>query len=173
MGPALKGRDILTVQDFSVEEMNFIFAGTTDLKLRLKRGELYEPLKGKTVALVFENRSTRTRASFEVAVAQLGGHPMYIWHETAQTARGEPIKDAVRVWARYCDAIVLRALELYKGHERVLEYAKYADVPVINACTDLHHPCQALSDIVTILEKKGKLRGLKVTYSGAVGHGAG
>lgn len=173
MPSKFKGRDIITLQEYTAEEIWCILYTTRELKNRAKIGDLPELLRGKVVALVFENRSTRTRASFEVGVAKLGGHPMYIWSETAQTARGEPVKDAIRVWDRYADAIVLRALEPYKGHERILEYAKYADVPVINASTDLHHPCQALADLMTIWEKKGVLNGLKLAYTGIVGHGAG
>jgi len=173
MPSRFKGRDMITLQDYTAEEIWNILYAARDLKNKSKIGDLPELLKGKVVALVFENRSTRTRASFEVGVAKLGGHPMYIWSETAQTARGELVKDAIRVWDRYVDAIVLRALEPYKGHERILEYAKYAEVPVINASTDLHHPCQALADLMTIWEKKGTLNGLKLAYNGIVGHGAG
>jgi ornithine carbamoyltransferase len=173
MPPTFKGRDMITLQDYSGEEIWRILYTARELKNREKIGDLPKILEGKVVALIFENRSTRTRASFEAGVAKLGGHPMYIWIETAQVARGEPVKDAIRVWTRYAEAIVLRALEPFKGHERLLEYAEYADVPVINASTDLHHPCQALADFMTIWEKKGTLRGLKLTYSGIVGHGAG
>ena len=173
MPPTFKGRDMITLQDYSGEEIWRILYTARELKNREKIRDLPKILEGKVVALIFENRSTRTRASFEAGVAKLGGHPMYIWIETAQVARGEPVKDAIRVWTRYADAIVLRALEPFKGHERLLEYAEYADVPVINASTDLRHPCQALADFMTIWEKKGTLRGLRLAYSGVVGHGAG
>mgnify|MGYP001821485126 CR=1 FL=1 len=173
MPSTFKGRDMITLQDYSGEEIWRILHTARELKNRDKIGDLPKILEGKVVALIFENRSTRTRASFEAGVAKLRGHPMYVWMETAQVARGEPSKDAVRVWTRYADAIVLRALEPFEGHERLLEYAELADVPVINASTDLHHPCQALADFLTIWEKKGTLHGLKLAYSGIVGHGAG
>ena len=173
MPSTFKGRDMITLQDYSGEEIWRILYTARELKNRDKIGDLPRILEGKVVALIFENRSTRTRASFEAGVAKLRGHPMYIWMETAQVARGEPSKDAIRVWTRYADAIVLRALEPFEGHERLLQYAEFADVPVINASTDLHHPCQALADFMTIWEKKGTLRGLKLAYSGIVGHGAG
>jgi ornithine carbamoyltransferase len=173
MPTTFKGRDMITLQDYSGEEIWRILHTARELKNREKIGDMPRVLEGKVVALIFENRSTRTRASFEAGVAKLRGHPMYIWMETAQVARGEPPKDAVRVWTRYADAIVLRALEPFEGHKRLLEYAELADVPVINASTDLHHPCQALADFMTIWEKKGRLAGLKLAYSGIVGHGAG
>ena len=173
MQAGLRGRDLITLHDYNKEEIWEILNTARYLKRMAKVNNLPKLLDGKAIALVFENKSTRTRASFEIGVARLGGYPMYIWSETAQTSRGEPVKDAVRVWDRYVDGIVLRALEPNKGNYRILEYAHYADVPVINASTDLHHPCQALADLLTIWEKKGRLDGLKLAYTGMIGSGGG
>jgi len=171
--PRFKGRDMITLNDYTGEEIWDILHATREMKARFRMGELPQILKGKVVALIFENRSTRTRASFETGVAMLGGYPMYIDIGTTQIARAEPLKDAVRVWDRYVDGIVLRALDPYKGHQRLQEYAHYAGIPVINASTDLSHPCQALADFTTMWEKKGKLEGLKIAYTGIWGHGSG
>jgi len=135
---------------------------STFLKEKQKKGELYRPLDGFTAALIFEKPSTRTRVSFEVGVYQLGGHGVYMDTKGSQLGRGEPIKDTARVLSRYVDLIVIRTY----GQERVLELAKYSDVPVINALTDEEHPCQVLADIFTIWEYKRELKGLKVAYVG-------
>jgi ornithine carbamoyltransferase len=122
-----------------------------------------KPLAGpRAVALIFEKPSTRTRMSFEVAVAELGGHPIYVDTRTTQLGRGETIEDTARVLSRYVSAIVVRTF----GQDRIEALAAAADVPVINALTDLSHPCQALADLMTIREHKGGLAGLTLTYLG-------
>ena len=112
--------------------------------------------------MIFEKPSTRTRVSFEVAIYQLGGHPIYLSPKELQLSRGETLKDTAQVLSRYLDGIVIRTF----SHEIIEEFAKWSDVPVINALTDQHHPCQAMADMMTILEKKGKLEGVKIAYVG-------
>jgi ornithine carbamoyltransferase len=112
--------------------------------------------------MIFEKPSTRTRVSFEVAIYQLGGYPVYLSPTELQLSRGETIKDTAQVLSRYLDAVVIRTF----SHNTIEEFAKWSTVPVINALTDEHHPCQALADIMTIIEKKGKLQGIKLTFVG-------
>jgi len=119
-------------------------------------------LEGKSVALIFEKSSTRTRVSFEVGVYQLGGQPLFISSATSQMGRGEPIKDTARTIARYCDGVMIRTY----GQEVVEEFAKYSSVPVINGLTDLCHPCQVMADIFTVIEHKGGYKGLKFAWVG-------
>ncbi|WP_321423029.1 ornithine carbamoyltransferase [uncultured Methanobacterium sp.] len=127
-----------------------------------KKGQGPEkPLKGKSLAMVFEKSSTRTRISFEVGMYQLGGHPLYLSASDLQLGRGEIIPDTARAMSRYVDGIMIRARE----HDDVLQFAKYADIPVINGLTNLEHPCQAFTDIFTILERKNTLN-LKMTFMG-------
>src|SRR5207302_2417597 len=122
-----------------------------------------QPLAGPhAVAMIFEKPSTRTRLSFETAVAELGGHPIFVDARTTQLGRGETIEDTARVLSRYVAAIVLRTF----GQERIEALADASEVPVINALTDLSHPCQALADLLTIREHKGGLSGLTLTYLG-------
>lgn len=133
-----------------------------NLKNRAKAGELYEPLRNKNLAMIFEKASTRTRVSFEVAMSHLGGHALYLNPQDLQLGRGETIGDTARALSRYVDAIVYRAYR----HENVEELAKWATVPVVNALSDLEHPCQALADLFTIQEHKGELKGLRLAYVG-------
>lgn len=133
-----------------------------ELAMRLKKGEPNRALAGKSVGLIFEKSSTRTRVSFEVGVHQLGGYPLFLASAHSQLGRGEPIEDTARVLSRYLDGIMIRTF----GHDRVENLAKYASVPVINGLTDLAHPCQVLADLQTVLEHKGKLEGLKMAYIG-------
>ncbi len=159
----LKGRDLLTLEDYSYEDIMTILETTRILKSRFYGGERLIPvLKGRSVALVFEKHSTRTRVSFEVAAYQLGAQSLYLSWDQLQLGRGETIADTARVLSRYVDAIVARV----KEHRKLEELANYADVPVINGLSDLAHPVQALSDMYTILEKKGKLRGIKLVFIG-------
>lgn len=132
------------------------------IKNRQKAGEVYEPLKNKSLAMIFEKSSTRTRVSFEVGMTQLGGHALYLNPSDLQLGRGETIADTARVLSRYVDCIMYRAFK----HEDMLELARNASVPVINGLDDFEHPCQVISDIFTIQEKKGKLKGLKLAYVG-------
>jgi len=160
----LYGRDLLSISDLTAEEIWAILETAYELKLRHKRGEKVRVLDGKTVAMIFKKPSTRTRLSFQVAVAQLGGQAFYMRPSEMQLSRGESIKDTAMVIDRYVDALVIRTYE----QEEVEEYAKYMVHPVINALTDLEHPCQILADLLTIWEKKRRLEGLKVMYAGDI-----
>ena len=154
-------RDFLGVLD---AEKDFVamLELAANLKNRARAGELYEPLKNKNLAMIFEKASTRTRVSFEVAMGQLGGHALYLNPQDLQLGRGETIADTARVLSRYVDAIVYRAYR----HADVLELAKWTTVPVINGLDDVEHPCQALADVFTIQEHKGDLKGLRLAYVG-------
>jgi ornithine carbamoyltransferase len=153
----LEGRDFISIHDFSAEEIHTLLDQSFELKLELARGERHELLYGKTLAMIFERLSTRTRVSFETAMTQLGGHAQYLFAQTMQAAEGEPWKDAARVLSRYTDGIIIRPVH----HSTCLEVAEYADVPVINASSSLGHPCQAMADMMTIKEKKGRFEGVK------------
>ena len=154
-------RDFLGVLD-AEKDFIAIVELAANLKNRARAGELYEPLKNKNLAMIFEKSSTRTRVSFEVGMAQLGGHALYLNPQDLQLGRGETIADTARVLSRYVDAIVYRAFR----HGDVAELARWATVPVINALDDVEHPCQALADVFTIQEHKGDLKGLRLAYVG-------
>lgn len=159
----LKGKDMLSIHDLSVDEVQEILALAKELKAKQKAGVSHEILKGKTLGMIFEKSSTRTRVSFETGMYQLGGQALFLSNRDLQLGRGEPIRDTARVLSRYLDGIMIRTY----GHDRVEELAKWADIPVINALTDLLHPCQVLTDLLTIEEYKGKnLKGLKMAYVG-------
>jgi len=155
-------RDFLTLTDWSKAELDAMFALAADLKAKQKHREPHELLKGKSVALIFEKSSTRTRVSFEVGVYQLGGQPLFISSGTSQMGRGEPIKDTARTLSRYCDGIMIRTF----GQEIVEELAHYASIPVINGLTDLAHPCQLMADLQTVIEYKGSYEGLTFAWIG-------
>lgn len=159
-----KGRDFLTLMDYTREEIIFILNTAADFKNKLAKREPHEQLRGRTLAMLFEKPSTRTRTSFQAAIAHLGAQSFYMTPKQTQLSRGEPIKDTARVIDRYCDGLVIRTFE----QEKVEEYAKYMESPVVNALTDLTHPCQGLADLLTIKEKKGSLEGKKITYAGDV-----
>ncbi len=160
---SLRGKDLLSVADLSIEEFHAILDVTHMLKLRYYSGERIIPiLKGKVLAMIFQKPSTRTRVSFEVAMWQLGGYAMYLGWKELQLGRGEPISDTARVLSRYVDGIMARVY----SHKDLEELAKHADVPVINGLSDLEHPVQAISDMYTIIEKKGRLKGLKLAFLG-------
>ncbi|TLZ52375.1 MAG: ornithine carbamoyltransferase, partial [Methanobacteriota archaeon] len=154
-------RDFLSVLD-AEKDFVAIIELAANLKNRARAGELYEPLRNKNLAMLFEKASTRTRVSFEVAMGQLGGHALYMNPQDLQLGRGETIADTARVLSRYVDAVVYRAYR----HEDVLELAKWTTVPVINGLDDLEHPCQALADLFTVQERKGELKGLRLAYVG-------
>lgn len=159
----LKGRDLLSIHELTVGEVEEILALAAELKAKQKAGIEHKLLSGKTLGMIFEKSSTRTRVSFETGMYQLGGQALFLSNRDLQLGRGEPIKDTARVLSRYLDGIMIRTY----GHERVVELAEYADIPVINALTDLLHPCQVLTDLLTIREHKGKnLKGLKMAYVG-------
>ena len=158
-----KGMDLLSIHELSVNDVEEILTLAADLKAKQKAGIPHPLLAGKTLGMIFEKSSTRTRVSFEVGMYQLGGQALFLSSRDLQLGRGEPIKDTARVLSRYLDGIMIRTY----GHERIEELARYADIPVINALSDLLHPCQALTDLLTIREYKGKnLAGLKMAYVG-------
>jgi ornithine carbamoyltransferase len=150
--------------DFSRLEIETILGTATELKRKWQRREAHEYLRGRTIAVLFEKPSTRTRTSFQAAIAHLGAQSFYMRPDEMQLARGEPLKDTARVIDRYCDALVMRTF----GQERIEEFAGYMRNPVINALTDLTHPCQCLADLLTILEYKGRLDKIKVCYVGDI-----
>ena len=156
------GMDLISIHDLSVGDVEEILALAVDLKARQKAGIPHPLLAGKTLGMIFEKSSTRTRVSFEVGMYQLGGRALFLSSRDLQLGRGEPIADTARVLSRYLDGIMIRTY----GHERIEELARWADVPVINALSDLLHPCQALTDLLTIREHKGRLAGLKMAYVG-------
>ncbi len=158
----LKGKDFLSLHDFSAEEIKYILNLAKDLKSKQKIGQPHHILKGKTLGMIFNKSSTRTRISFEVGMYQLGGSALFLSSNDLQLGRGEPIRDTARVLSRYVDGIMIRTY----SHDDVVELAEYSDVPVINALTDLLHPCQVLADLMTIEEHHGKLKGEKLTYIG-------
>lgn len=162
LAASLKGRDFLMLVDYTPEEIRYLIDLAIDLKKKQKAGEIYQPLKGKTLGMIFEKSSTRTRVSFEVGIYQLGGQGLFLSGNDLQIGRGEPILDTAQVLSRYLDGIMIRTF----AHRNVVELARGATVPVINGLTDLSHPCQALADYQTILEHKGRLEGLKVAYIG-------
>ena len=155
-------KDFLSLADWHRDELNQIFDLTRDLKARQKRGEAHRLLEGKTLGMIFEKSSTRTRVSFEVGMYQLGGHALFLSSGTTQIGRGEPIKDTGRVMSRYCDGIMIRTF----SQLAVVELAHWSEVPVINGLTDLYHPCQLMADLFTVLEHKGSLRELTYCWIG-------
>lgn len=158
----IKGKDLLSIHDLSQSEVFEILDLAKDLKAKQKRGEEHHLLKGKTLGMIFSKASTRTRVSFEVGMWQLGGMALFLSSNDLQIGRGEPIQDTARVLSRYVDGIMIRTY----SHDNVKELAKHAGIPIINGLTDLLHPCQALTDIFTVLEYKGSLKGLKMAYIG-------
>lgn len=155
-------RDLLKISDLTKSEIDGLFERTNILKDNHKKGIPYKPFIGKTLGLIFEKASTRTRVSFEAAMFQLGGNAIFISSRDSQMGRGEPIKDTARVLSRYLDTVVIRTF----GHDIVEEFSKYSSIPVINGLTDLHHPCQVLTDVFTMVEKKGDYKGLKAAWIG-------
>lgn len=158
----LKGRDFLGLADFTTEELQYLIDLAIWLKQKQKAGEIYHPLKGKTLGMIFEKSSTRTRVSFEVGMYQLGGHALFLSSNDLQIGRGETIHDTAQTMSRFLDGIMIRTF----GHNILTDLAKYASIPVINGLTDLSHPCQVLADYQTAYEKKGRLKGLKIAYIG-------
>lgn len=162
-GSALQGRDLLTLEELSQPEVEEVLTTALNFKRERKRGVIRSDLiEGRSVALLFEKPSTRTRVSFDVAVYELGGHPIYMNISETQLGRGEPTKDFARVISRYVHCIVAR---VYK-QTTLEELARYSDKPVINALSDDFHPTQLLADLMTIVEFKGRLRGVKVAFVG-------
>ncbi|MFA4991857.1 MAG: ornithine carbamoyltransferase [Candidatus Omnitrophota bacterium] len=152
-------KDLISINDLSAGEINEIFALAAELKQ--KRKTYGEPLKGKTLGLLFEKPSNRTRVSFEVGITELGGHAVYLGSEEIKLGKRESIKDVAQVLSRYLDGLIVRTF----SHATVIEMAKASTIPVINGLTDFSHPCQGLSDLFTIKEKKG-FAGIKVAWIG-------
>ncbi len=159
---SLKGRDFLTLKDFSQQEILDMVQLGIDLKAKQKAGIPTPILAGKSLGMIFQKSSTRTRVSFEVGMYQLGGQALFLSTNDLQIGRGEPIKDTARVLSRYVDGIMIRTY----NHADVEELAAYADVPVINGLTDDYHPTQVMADLITIQEHKGQLKGIKFAYVG-------
>ncbi len=155
-------RDLLSIYDLNMSDMDRIFFHAARLKEKLKKGENYQPLSGKTLGMIFDKSSTRTRLSFEVGMYQLGGLAIFLSNRDTQIGRGESIADTARIMSRYVNGVLIRTY----AHETVEEFARYATIPVINGLTDLLHPCQILSDLFTILEKRGSYEGVKIAYIG-------
>ena len=154
---------MLSIHDLSVDDFEEILALAAELKAMQKAGVEHHILEGKILGMIFEKSSTRTRVSFETGMYQLGGQALFLSNRDLQLGRGEPIKDTARVLSRYLDGIMIRTY----GHDRAQELAQWAEIPVINALTDLLHPCQVLTDMFTIREHKGKnLKNLKMVYVG-------
>jgi ornithine carbamoyltransferase len=153
-------KDFLKLSDLSANEISLILKHALETKSGTSVGKC--PLIGKSIGLLFEKASTRTRVSFEVGIYQLGAHPIYLTPNEIQLGRGETIKDTARTLSKYLDAVIIRTF----GHDTLVEFAKHASIPVINGLTDLHHPCQALADLLTILENKGRLEGISIAYIG-------
>ncbi len=158
----LVGKHFLTLADFSEAELMYLVHLALKLKDEQKSGKPHRLLEGKTLAMIFEKSSTRTRVSFESGMYQLGGHALFLSKDELQMGRGETISDTAQVLSRYVDGMMIRTF----GHEIVEELAANSTVPVINGLTDDYHPCQVLADLVTIYEKKGTFEGLKLAYIG-------
>jgi ornithine carbamoyltransferase len=158
----LKGRDFTRVEDWSRQELEAALDLADELKRAQAQREPHELLPGRTLAMIFQKPSTRTRVSFEVGIAQLGGVGLYLAASDLQLGRGETVKDTARVLSRYVDGIMIRTF----AQADVEELAEHADVPVINGLTDSEHPCQGLADVMTIRERLGDLDGLRLAYIG-------
>ncbi|MGH8744572.1 MAG: ornithine carbamoyltransferase, partial [Burkholderiales bacterium] len=155
-------RHFLQFKDFELQEFEYLFERTRVLKARHARGELYQPLIGKTMAMIFEKNSTRTRVSFEAGMNQLGGSAMFLSPADTQLSRGEPIEDVARVLSRMVDMVMIRTYE-----QSIIErFAKHSRVPVINGLTNEYHPCQILADIFTYIEHRGSISGKTVAWVG-------
>ncbi len=155
-------KDLLAITDLTPKDIENILNRSAALKKLLKQGKPHQTLKGKSLGMIFEKSSTRTRVSFEVGMFQLGGQALFLSPNDLQIGRGEPIADTARTLSRYLDGIMIRTF----AQNTIEELARFASVPVINGLTDLHHPCQALADLFTIKEKRKKLKGLSLAYVG-------
>jgi ornithine carbamoyltransferase len=156
------GKDLLTISDLKKDEIFNLISKARELKQMTKNGVIYEPLRGKSLAMIFAKASTRTRVSFEAGMTQLGGHAIFLDTGMTQMGRGEPICDTARVLSRYVDCIMIRTY----NQSDISEFAKFADVPVINGLSDMCHPCQVLCDILTVQEKKENYLDLKYAFIG-------
>jgi ornithine carbamoyltransferase len=159
---SLKGRSFTRVADWSRDELLLVLDLADDLKQRQARREEHHLVPGRTLAMIFQKPSTRTRVSFEVGMTQLGGHALYLAAGDLQLGRGETLKDTATVLSRYVDGIMIRTF----AQDDVEELARHASIPVINGLTDISHPCQALADVMTIRERLGRIEGVRVAYLG-------
>lgn len=158
----IKGKDLLSLADYSAPTIKGLLEKAIELKNAHLSGKETNFLKGKILGLIFDKPSTRTRVSFEAGMLQLGGQVIYLNGQDLQLGRGELISDTAKVLSHYVDAIMIRTF----SHQRVVELAEHASIPVINGLTDLYHPCQALADLLTIQEVKGCIEGNKIAYIG-------
>lgn len=154
--------DFISIYDYSREWFEEIFKIARDLKNKIRTGEVYHPLKDKTLTMIFQKSSARTRISFEMGMYQLGGYALYLAPDDIQLGKRESVKDIARVISRYNDCIMARLFD----HKHIIELAEYSSVPVINGLTNLLHPCQVTADIFTILEYKGVIDNIKVSFIG-------
>jgi len=152
----------LSLLDFSPTELHDLINHAIDVKKNLKKGIAHRPLEGKTLAMIFEKSSTRTRVSFETGMVQLGGHAMFLSPRDSQLGRGEPIADSAKVISSMVDCVMIRTF----GHDRLSEFAEHSNAPVINGLTDLLHPCQLLADMQTWFEVRGDIKGATVAWIG-------
>lgn len=155
-------RHFLTLMDLDPAELTALIGRAVELKSEFRSGRVYEPLRNKTLAMLFDKSSTRTRLSFEAGIAQFGGHAAFLEPGSTQLGRGEPVADTARVMSRYVDAVVIRT----SSHAMVEEFAAHASIPVINGLTDDYHPCQLLADIQTFVELRGDISGRRVAWVG-------
>lgn len=155
-------RHFLTLMDLSPTELNRLIGRAIELKGRHRAGEVYEPLRNRVLGMVFEKSSTRTRVSFEAAMAQFGGHAIFLSPRDTQLGRGEPIEDTARVLSRMVDLVMIRTFE----HDKIERFAAHSRVPVINGLTDHYHPCQLLADVQTYVEHRGAIAGRTVAWIG-------
>jgi ornithine carbamoyltransferase len=155
-------RHFLQLEDFSRAELNYLFRRTAQLKERQRGGQLYQPLAGRTLAMIFEKSSTRTRVSFEAGMAQLGGSAIFLNSRDTQLGRGEPIEDVAEVISRMVDLVMVRTFE----QDIVERFARHSRVPVINGLTDEYHPCQIVADVFTYIEHRGSIAGRTVAWIG-------
>ena len=155
-------KDFISLHDITKDQLDMLLKLAIKLKAEQKKGIPHPILKGKTLGMIFTKSSTRTRISFEVGMTQLGGYPLFLSSNDIQLGRGETIYDTAKVMERYLDGIMIRTY----SHQDVLDLAEYAEIPIINALTDLLHPCQVLADLLTTYEHKGKLENLKIAYIG-------
>lgn len=155
-------KHFISIHDITSEEFNQLLSLAEELKKKQKDGVEHQILKGKTLAMIFTKSSTRTRVSFETGMYQLGGQALFLSSNDIQLGRGETIYDTAKVMSRFVDGIMIRTFD----HQDVLDLAEFGSIPIINGLTDLLHPCQALADLMTVKEHKGRLRGLKLAYIG-------
>lgn len=152
----------LTLMDLDKATLKSMITRAIELKDMQKSGNIYEPLKNQVLGMIFDKSSTRTRVSFETGMAQFGGHAIFLSPRDTQLGRGEPIEDSARVLSRMVDAVMIRTFD----HQNIERFAEYSNVPVINALTDMYHPCQLLADMQTFYEHRGDIKGKTITYIG-------